>query len=169
MRILSPLPVVVVATMNTRAVVRKESSTFRLACNVEIGILASPERVWALLTDAAGFPRWNSTVSRIGGEIAEGQTLKVEVPAAPGRVFRPKVSAVQPGRSMTWSEGMAPMFRGVRTFELTPLDDRSTGFMMAEVFSGLTLPMIRGSLPDFAPIFETYAEDLKRAAEGRGR
>ncbi len=38
---------------------------------------------------------------------------------------------------------------------------------MKEQFSGLMLPMIKGSLPDFAPVFERYAEDLRRAAEGR--
>ena len=38
---------------------------------------------------------------------------------------------------------------------------------MREEFSGLMLPMIKGSLPDFAPVFETYAEDLRRAAEAR--
>jgi hypothetical protein len=36
---------------------------------------------------------------------------------------------------------------------------------MAEVFSGLMLPMIKGSLPDFGPPFEAYAADLKREAE----
>jgi hypothetical protein len=37
---------------------------------------------------------------------------------------------------------------------------------MKEEFSGVMLPMIKGSLPDFAPVFEAYAGDLKRAAEG---
>jgi hypothetical protein len=37
---------------------------------------------------------------------------------------------------------------------------------MQEVFTGIMLPMIKGSLPDFGPAFETYAADLKRAAEG---
>jgi hypothetical protein len=36
---------------------------------------------------------------------------------------------------------------------------------MSEIFSGLMLPMIAGKLPDFAPIFEQYAADLKNAAE----
>lgn len=36
---------------------------------------------------------------------------------------------------------------------------------MAEIFSGLMLPLIAGKLPDFAPIFERYAADLKKAAE----
>jgi hypothetical protein len=37
---------------------------------------------------------------------------------------------------------------------------------MVERFSGIMLPLIKGSLPDFGPIFEAYARDLKRAAEG---
>jgi hypothetical protein len=68
------------------------------------------------------------------------------VPTAPERVFKPKVSGVTAGRSMTWSDGMAPMFKGVRVFTLTPNADGST---------------------DFAPVFETYAADLKCAAEGK--
>jgi len=36
--------------------------------------------VWALLTDADGFPRWNSTVTQIEGEIREGGPLRVHVP-----------------------------------------------------------------------------------------
>jgi len=46
-----------------------------------------------------------------------------------------------------------------------PHDDGSTEFRMEEVFSGLMLPLIKGSLPDFAPSFEAYAADLKREAE----
>ena len=38
---------------------------------------------------------------------------------------------------------------------------------MKETFSGLMLPMIKGSLPDFGPAFEACAEDLKREAEKR--
>ena len=33
-------------------------------------IAAPPERIWALLTDAAGFPVWNSTVTSLKGRIA---------------------------------------------------------------------------------------------------
>ena len=38
---------------------------------------------------------------------------------------------------------------------------------MTEVFSGVMLPMIKKGLPDFRPVFEAYAADLKKAAEGR--
>jgi hypothetical protein len=152
---------------NTTTKATKTGSAFRMECAITTTIRASADQIWALLTDAAGFPRWNSTVTSIEGDIAEGQRLKIKVPSAEGRVFKPKVSNVEAGRAMTWSDGMAPMFKGVRTFTLTPKSDGSTEFFMKEAFSGLMLPMIKGSLPDFAPIFETYAEDLKRAAEAR--
>jgi hypothetical protein len=146
----------------------KTASAFRMDCAIVTTIEASPDRIWALLTDAAGFPRWNTTVTSIEGEIAEGQTLKLKVPTAPERVFKPRVSNVEPGRSMRWRDGFAPMFKGVRTFTLKANADGTTEFSMKEEFSGLMLPMIKGSLPDFAPVFEAYAEDLKRAAEARG-
>jgi uncharacterized protein YndB with AHSA1/START domain len=144
----------------------KTSSTFQMECAVRATIRATSDTIWTLLTDATKFPTWNSTVTSIEGRIAEGETLKLKVPATPERVFKPKVSHVEAGRSMVWSDGMAPMFKGVRTFTLTPNADGSTEFSMVERFSGLMLPMIKGSLPDFAPIFETYAADLARAAEG---
>jgi hypothetical protein len=100
------------------------------------------------------------------GAIAKGSKLKLRVPAAPGRVFTPVVTSFEPNQSMVWSDGMAPMFKGVRTFTLTPRDgDGSTDFSMVEVLTGVMLPMIKGSLPDFGPPFEKYAADLKREAE----
>lgn len=152
------------ATTNARATMT--TTTFRLEYTVKRSIRASAERVWALLTDADGFAAWNSTVTRLAGPIAVGQKLAIEVPAAPGRVFAPRVTELTRER-MTWSDGFAPMFRGVRTFTVTPAAD-GVEFAMHEAFSGLMLPLIRGSLPDFAPIFETYANDLARAAEARG-
>lgn len=145
----------------------QEKAAFRMSCAVECRIGASPERVWALLTNAADFPRWNSTVTKIDGTIQLGEKLALQVPAAPGRTFKPRVSELTPNQSMQWSDGFAPMFKGVRTFTLTPNADGSTSFNMTEVFSGLMLPMIKGSLPDFGPSFEAYAADLKREAEGR--
>jgi hypothetical protein len=143
----------------------KNASTFRMECGVHINIRATPKRIWSLLTDAPAFPRWNSTVTKLDGEIKEGQKLRLEVTSAPGRVFRPKVASLAPMQQMVWSDGAAPFFRGVRTFRLTPKADGTTDFSMEEVLSGAMLPMIKGSLPDFAPPFERYAADLKEEAE----
>ena len=66
---------------------------------------------------------------------------------------------------MVWSDGLALIFRGVRTFVLAPRNNASTDFMMEERFSGVMFALTRKMLPDFRPIFEAYANDLKREAE----
>lgn len=137
---------------------------FAKTYEVTTEIAAAPEKVWALLTDAAGFPRWNSTVDSIDGEIALGQRLAVKVPLAPGRTFKPKVVAFAPNEGMTWRDGFAPMFKGVRTFALRRVNGK-TEFTMRETLSGVMYPLIAKSLPDFGPAFAAYAADLKRAAE----
>ena len=119
------------------------------------------------MTDAKHFPEWNSTVTSIDGDIALGHKLALKVPLDPKRTFRPKVTKLVANQAMEWSDGFAPMFRGVRTFTLAPKSEGITEFTMTEVLSGVMLPMIRGSLPDFGPAFETYASDLKRTAEAR--
>ena len=116
------------------------------------------------MTDAKGFPRWNSTVTSIEGEIRDGEQLRLHVPGT-DRTFTPRVSGVVPNKRMTWTGGFAPVFKGVRTFELTPRGDGSTAFAMEERFSGLMLPLVKGSMPDFGPVFERYASDLKQEAE----
>jgi hypothetical protein len=137
---------------------------FSMVCGVEVNVLASAETIWSLLTDAKGFPRWNSTVSGVEGEIRDGERLRLRVPGT-DRTFTPKVSGVVPSERMTWTGGFAPIFKGVRTFVLRARNDGSTDFAMEERFSGLILPLVRGSMPDFGPVFERYANDLKREAE----
>ena len=144
--------------------ITQTSSAFSLMCRVEVNIQATPHRIWTLLTDTTGFPRWNSTVTGIEGEIRDGGKLLVRVPNT-DRVFSPTVSAFVVNERMTWTGGSAPMFKGVRTFELKPRNDGSTDFVMQERLSGLMLPLAKGSMPDFGPIFTTYANDLKREAE----
>lgn len=145
----------------------KTKSMFRQECAVSINIKASADKIWALLTTAQDFPRWNSTVQSLEGRIALGETIQLKVKYAPTRTFKLKVSEFAPNQRMVWRDGSAPMFQGVRTYTLTSRNDGTTDFNMNEVISGLMLPMIGGSLPDFGPPFEQYAADLKKAAETR--
>src|SRR4029453_10206656 len=111
------------------------NGAFAMTCGVQVNIRASAEIVWSLLTDAKGFPRWNSTVTGIDGQILEGERLRLHVPGT-NRTFTPKVSGIVTARRMIWSDGLPYIFRGVRTFVLEPREDRSTDFVMAEHFSG---------------------------------
>ena len=59
--------------MMTTTSCQKKASIFRMECRVSINIHAAPEKIWSLLTNAADFPRWNSTVTfgeKVRSEIA---------------------------------------------------------------------------------------------------
>jgi hypothetical protein len=150
--------------MDPKPLATTKASTFRAECAVRCTIAASPGRIWSLLTNASEIPRWTSTVTSIGGEIAKGNRLALRVPTSE-RTFTPTVTELEPEARMVWTDGFAPMFKGERTFTLLTREDGTTEFTMVEVFSGVMLPMIKGTLPDFAPVFEAYASDLKREAE----
>jgi hypothetical protein len=95
-----------------------------------------------------------------------GEVVQLVAKIAPTRSFNLKVIEFIPEKKMVWTdEKTNPMFKGVRTYTLTPKADGSTDFRMSEVYTGLMLPMIAGSLPDFRPPFEQYVADLKREAE----
>jgi hypothetical protein len=129
-------------------------------------IRARPETVWALLTDASGYPRWNSTVVKIDGQIAPGGTITVHAKTAPGRAFPLKISEFVPMRRMVWSGGMPlGLFTGTRTFVLTPRASGDVDFAMDETYRGALAPLITRSTPDLQPAFDTFAADLKRSAE----
>jgi hypothetical protein len=70
---------------------------------------------------------------------------------------------------MTWTGGMPlGLFKGVRTFTLTPEGSGSTTFTMREEYSGPLLPLIWRSMPDLGPSFEQFANGLKQRAESAG-
>jgi hypothetical protein len=132
-------------------------------------INARSDAIWSILTDAPRYPDWDTGVERIEGRIASGEKIKVFSKLSPGRAFPIKVTEIEPGRGMKWSSGMPlGLFKGERTFRLTPQADGQTEFFMEEIFSGVLLPLIGRSLPDFGPIFEQFAADLKRRAESAG-
>jgi hypothetical protein len=139
-------------------------STFAMVCRVEINIAASAAIIWNLLVNAEGFPRWNSTVAWIEGQIVYGAKIKIHVPGT-ARTFTPKVSQFVPPHRMVWSDGVPAIFKGVRTFLLRAHNENSTDFVMEERFSGIMFALTRKMLPDFRPIFESYANDLKREAQ----
>jgi hypothetical protein len=130
-------------------------------------IEAPAEKVWALLTDAANYPAWNTTVDRIEGRIAPGETIKVHAKISPGRAFPVKVTSFTPPERMVWTGGMPlGLFKGERVFTLTRTGD-GVDFAMRENFTGLLAPLIGKSIPDLQPAFDEFAAALKRRAEQR--
>lgn len=132
-------------------------------------IEADPDAIWAILTDGLNYPNWESGVERVEGRIASGEKIKVVSEANPGRAFPVKVTEFSPARRMTWTGGMPlGLFKGVRTFSLSPQGDGATKFTMREEYSGPFLPLIWRSMPDLDPSFQKFARGLKSRAEAEG-
>jgi hypothetical protein len=129
-------------------------------------IKASPDAIWAILTDAPGYQAWDSGVERVEGRIAAGEKIRVISKVNPGRAFPVRVTEFTPGQRMTWTGGMPlGLFKGVRTFRLSPESDGTTRFTMREEYSGPLLPLIGRSIPDLGPSFRQFANGLKQHAE----
>ena len=142
----------------------KVNHTFAMSNGVAVTINAPASKVWDILTNAADYANWNSTVVYIKGNIRYDEEIVLKAKIAPEREFEIEVSTFEKPSKMVWEDGNF-MFRGVRTFTLTAVEPNKTRFRMVEEFSGLMLPMIKGSLPDFGPAFEQFALDLKKKAE----
>jgi hypothetical protein len=135
---------------------------------VTTDIRAPAETIWEVITDARGYPDWDSGVERIEGDIAAGEKIKVFSEVNPGRGFAIKVTEFEPAQRMTWTGGMPlGLFKGVRTFRLTPGPGSTTRFEMRESYSGPLLPLMRRSMPDLGPSFGQYGAGLKALAESR--
>ena len=140
-------------------------STFRVRFAVTRSIEAPAATVWNLLTDVPAQSRWNSTLTSIEGRIALGERVSFAVPEAPGQTFSPRVVVYDQPSLMVWRLNRWPLLVSERTYRLAPGSNGSIDFAINEVFTGLLLPLIAKSLPDFGAMFERTAEDLKAAAE----
>ena len=134
--------------------------TFSRETSVSTTIHADPAIVWALLTHASDFPRWNSTVASMKGEIREGGSVELKSTLDGKRTFKLKVKEFVPEKRLVWGDAL-----GSRVYTLTRGDEGSTHFSMTEKIGGPLFPLFAGSIPSFDETFERYAADLKKEAE----
>lgn len=138
---------------------------FSRATNISIDIHADKSTVWKLLTDAQDFPRWNSTIISMEGSIENGKKIKLKSTTDESRTFNLSVQLVPSKQRMIWSDGMAPFFKGVRTYTLDSNPDGSVQFTMHEKLAGIMFALAAKHIPSFDKPFEQFAADLKKEAE----
>ena len=67
---------------------------------------------------------------------------------------------------MEWTGGMPfGLFKGVRSFTLTPTSTGQIEFTLREEFTGPLLPLIGGTIPDMTEAFNDFVNGLKSHAE----
>ena len=135
-------------------------TTFSRETSVSINVLAEPGIVWALLTNASDFSRWNSTVVSIEGDIREGGKIQLKSTLDETRIFKLKVKEFEPEKRLVWGDNM-----GNRVYTIDHSKGDGVTFTMAEKIGGLMFPLFAKSIPSFDESFEQFSADLKKEAE----
>jgi hypothetical protein len=137
--------------------------------SAEIEIAATPERVWAILTEFAAYPAWNPFIRKVEGAPAVGTRLavRIEPPGGRGMAFRPTVLTVEPNRELRWLGRMLVpgLFDGEHSFHLEPLDAGRVRLVQAERFTGFLVPVLGGMLGNTERGFQAMNQALKERAE----
>lgn len=136
----------------------------------EIEIDASPEAVWAVLTDFEAYPNWNPAIE-IAGEAVAGNRLEVTMEYENTRpmTFRPKVLVADEPTEFRWQGRLfvTGLYDGEHRFVLTALDDgERTRLTQTETFRGVLVGFINRRIGDDVEAgFNQVNEALKRRVE----
>jgi uncharacterized protein YndB with AHSA1/START domain len=141
-----------------KAVTTKTMFSRETAVNTTIH--ADPAIIWSLLTNAADYARWNSTIISLEGEIRPGETIKLNSTLDEKRTFTLKVKEAAPEQRLVWGDN-----QGSRVCTLSQGKEGAVIFMMKEKIGGLFFPLFARFIPPFDQSFEQFAADLKQEAE----
>jgi hypothetical protein len=135
-----------------------------------VQIQATPQQVWAVLTDLPGYQRWNPFIISSAGQVRVGATLTNLMHDATGNTtFTPTVQVVEPGRELRWigRVGFGGIFDGQHTFTIQRLGPGRVLFTQRENFTGVAVPFFAGRLhADTLPQFRAMNAALARQVSG---
>jgi uncharacterized protein YndB with AHSA1/START domain len=135
-------------------------TTFSRETSVSVEIDTDVSILWALLTNATDYPRWNSTIISIEGEISAGSKIRLKSTLDTRRTFQLKITSWEPEKQLGWGDG-----KGERIFTIRKTADKALHFTMTEKIGGLMFPLYARYIPPFDQAFEQFAKDLKTEAE----
>jgi hypothetical protein len=136
----------------------------------ETAIAAPPAVVWRLLTDFAGYRRWNPMVFAADGPATAGSTATLHYRSNVGIPlhFRVRITRADPERELRWL-GARLGISGDHYFQLRA-EDGGTRLVHGEIFSGrlagLLAPLFRAQIPVFRSFDRALRDTAERAATG---
>ena len=136
---------------------------------MEVEIGAPRERVWAELTDFAGFSQWNPFITHLSGKLAVAARLSTTYSFPDGGETRihPEIVVLHPPRELRWrSRWWLPSILSVEYFWLlaeTP--GGATRFAQGENLSGLAVKYLGQQHTRMARAMVAMNQALKQRAE----
>jgi len=137
-----------------------------------IEIAATPENVWAVLTDLASYAQWHPMYQAATGHLAAGSTLTItSTHPSTGRAMTAKVKVLtaEPVTELRWTSKMLGLPISERIFRLSPTGD-GTSLEQAGTYRGLGGSRARNTAKTIERIQDSYAainQAIKQQAEAR--
>ena len=129
---------------------------------------ASPEDVWAVLTDVRGWRDWDSGVDRVEGRVALGEMLTIYATMIRTKPFTVTVTELRPREAMRWRAGLPFGTATIeRNYSLDAQDDGGTVLTVREDHTGPLAVLLDRRTPDLNPSFRQFCAGLKARAEGK--
>lgn len=121
-----------------------------LEIKTEINIVATPEKVWEVLTNFIAYPNWNPFIKSIKGHAGIGKKISVtiEPPEAKGMTFKAKIVTFIKHKELSWlGHLLLPgIFDGNHKFEILDNGNGTITFAQSEQFKGLLVPLFKKQL-----------------------
>ena len=103
-----------------------------------VGVRATSERIWAVISDLPGWDTWNPLETGVSGTIAFGGTIALTeaIPGIPERQVLARVGDWQPNAHLAWAERRGWLFDSTRYFRIEELEPGSCIVANGFIFSG---------------------------------
>jgi len=133
-----------------------------------VGVRATSERIWDIISDLPGWDAWNPIETGISGTIAFGGTLVLTevIPGLPERQVAARIGDWQPHAQLAWTERRGFLFNAIRYYEIEELEPGSCIVSNGFIFSGFRGEGFHDKhRKTLRAACETVSEALRRTAE----
>jgi hypothetical protein len=137
-----------------------------------IGVTASAEVIWELISNLDGWAGWNPLYPDAKGKLAIGETLRITeaLPDKPPRSITPVVVDWEPQAQILWRLDSGLMSRSVRYLEIESLSETGCIFANGAFFHGmLGEQAAKSARRAIQAGYDALGEAVKRIAEQRYR
>ncbi len=140
--------------------------------HTSIGIGAPASSVWKVLTDFAGYPKWNPFITRIAGELKLGSRLDADIKFSDRTVtINPTIVGLESERELSWRGRIGSgLFTSEHRLEIRPVTHNRVVLVQTERFTGPVVSIIAKKLDStLRKGFEEMNAAVKRIAESSFR
>jgi len=150
------------AVLNRLAAVGSIHEDAPVTTHLQIQIAAPPAKVWALLIDAASWPKWQKQIESVTAAGPIGGSMRFSWRMG-GTAIHSQVQVFEPERRVSWT-GTAMTAKAIHVWELKPEPGNKTLVTMKESMDGPLMAKLYSS-QELGEAGSEWLLALKRTAE----